>query len=152
SEAHALEQHLAFCPLCDALLRAERQFDERMRTAILDVPTPAGLQERLLDHLAGARQDWYWKWAARSLRAVAAAAALFAIVYIGHLWWQPTLPPFNPEEAGIQITEKRIAPPEAAQVEEWFRNQGVQTRMPTGFHFALLATYGLTDFLDHHRV
>jgi hypothetical protein len=148
SEAHALEQHLAFCPVCDALLRAERQFDERMRTAIHDVPTPAGLQERLLDHLAGARQDWYWKWAARSLRAVAAAAALFAIIYIGHLWWQPPLPSYPPERFCEEAAERRIAPPEAAQVEEWFRSRGVRTRMPDGFHFPLLVAYGLTNYLD----
>src|SRR5262249_4106860 len=112
AEAHALEQHLAFCPVCDALLRAERQFDERLRTAILDVPTPSGLQERLLDHLAGARQDWYWKWAARSLRAVAAAAALFTIVYIGHLWWQPRLPSLDAEYACSELQQRRISPPE----------------------------------------
>ena len=45
-DQEALDGHLAVCPECDALARAERQFDEHLGQAVRDVPVPQGLDRK----------------------------------------------------------------------------------------------------------
>src|SRR5204863_3538530 len=72
----ALNGHLAVCPDCDAMARAEREADQHLGQAIRDVPVPHGLRERLMRRLREEREAWLRRWVARGLRVVAAVAAL----------------------------------------------------------------------------
>lgn len=46
-DASAAETHLAECDVCRAAVASGRQFDEQVTRAMLDVPIPAGLANRL---------------------------------------------------------------------------------------------------------
>src|SRR5258708_35768374 len=51
AEVAALEQHLAECPDCTRLVRAERAADDRLGPAVLAVPIPPALRDRLVARL-----------------------------------------------------------------------------------------------------
>src|SRR3954453_1242181 len=73
----AFNDHLAVCPDCDAMARAEREADQHLSQAIREVPIPQGRHERLMRRLREEREAWKRRWLALSLRVVAAVAAVF---------------------------------------------------------------------------
>src|SRR5436305_2225163 len=72
----ALNGHLAVCPDCDTMARAEREADQHLGQAIREVPIPQGLRERLMRRLRDERKAWYRRWLARGLLAGFAAAVV----------------------------------------------------------------------------
>ncbi len=142
----ALEAHLAHCPDCDALARAERQFDRHLGLAIREVPVPTGLKTRLLEQLARDRDAWYRRWLARGMRVAAVAAVLLFGLYLGWNWHQQHLPRLDPESVAQEALQPRIAPPDRAAVEAWYHKKGIRTITPDRFNYAFLASYGLGEF------
>src|SRR6185437_4010371 len=65
-EDGVLQNHLDHCPDCHSLARGERQLDERLGKAMLQVEVPAGLREHLLARLEVERGDWYRRRFARA--------------------------------------------------------------------------------------
>lgn len=77
-----LARHLAQCPSCRQKQRELRQMGELMR-ALPDKPLPQGFEERLMRHLASARQPkarLYW---VKPVSVAAAAVVLVAAVGLG---------------------------------------------------------------------
>jgi len=137
SEAEELDYHLAACSACDVVARAERQADKQFTQAMLAVPIPLGLRERLLRRLEAERAGWYGRWL---LRSVAAAAALFVALWMGYGYLtRPAV--VKPD---FDVARDDSLTPE--RVEEWFRARGVSVTAPGRFNYSLLAFHGMVDF------
>jgi hypothetical protein len=142
-EAQALEEHLADCPECRSLARAERQVDERLGQAMRAVPVPEILKARLLSRLATRRRAWYRRQIVRGVAALAAGAAVVVLA----VWLGPVGKPahVNLEEAWMEVSQQKGAPPD--RVQEWFQDTyHVHTVPPTNFNYAWLAFYDLAEF------
>jgi hypothetical protein len=83
-DAAALDTHLTACPQCAAQVQFARAFDDRVGTAMLAVPIPAGLKGKLLDGLYAQRGSWY----RQKAYAVAAMAACVLVAVGGVIAWQ----------------------------------------------------------------
>jgi hypothetical protein len=147
TDRRALEGHLATCPECEALARAERLFDERLGPAVRSVAVPAGLRGRLRARLDADRAVHQRRWLLR--RAAVAAAILLAAV-LGLHWFIRPPAQVNLELALAEAVEQRAASPEA--VEQWFGRQGVKMRAPEQFNYGLLAFYQLVEFAGEKQV
>ena len=76
-----LIQHFQRCPACTRETAERRKVRARLRTAIHDVPVPAGLEKRVRDRLREARQP---RPARLHLMAIAAAIALCFASWLGY--------------------------------------------------------------------
>jgi hypothetical protein len=119
-DAAALERHLAACPECEGVARAERDADARLARAVQAVPAPEGLRARLLGRLAAERRAWYRKRLGRAGVAALAAALLLAV----GLWYlRPTPPPFPDLDQVAYNVSLQKGP---KQVEDWFQDHHPQ--------------------------
>jgi hypothetical protein len=144
-ETDALEAHLAGCPDCDALARAERQADERLGQAMRDVPVPQGLQERILVRLEAERGDRQRRWLGWTVRAAAAAAVIVLAVYAGLTLYPKKPPPLDLWAFHTATVEKYISP-DPRKVEAWFQEQHkLTTTAPSSFNYAYLKHYDLAE-------
>lgn len=147
SEADALRHHLADCPDCSPLARAERQADERLAQAVQAVPVPEGLRDRLVTRLQAERRGWYRRRVASSL---AMAAAVLVAVTLGVSLLAGPRETIDAERLCDNAVAMRGAPPE--YVERWFADRGVSVQVPREFNYALLTSCGLEQLQNTRRV
>ncbi|HTK74929.1 MAG TPA: zf-HC2 domain-containing protein [Gemmataceae bacterium] len=88
AERARLDAHLATCPDCGSLARAERGTDDAFAQAMQDVRVPDGLRKQLSARLSAARASW-WRHAA--LRACAACVAGLLAVSLTYAVTRPSL-------------------------------------------------------------
>jgi hypothetical protein len=143
----ALNGHLAVCPDCDAMARAEREADEHLGRVIREVPIPQGLHERLLRRLRDEREAWYRRWLARGLRVVAIAAAVLLIVWFGLINWRKhNLPPLDADQLAKSVLEHHhYSPPNRDAAETWFDKNGARVIAPDEFDYSYLFSYQFAD-------
>jgi hypothetical protein len=138
----ALDGHLAICPDCDALARAERRLDEHIGEAVRDVPIPAGLKDRLLTNLRQKRDEWWMEGMKRTARYAAIAAALLLLVWGG---WKTTQRPPQPtadELVDVLLTRHVHSLPSKEDAE-----RDLKLSLPPEFDYRYLAEYGHTKLM-----
>jgi hypothetical protein len=139
-DAEALESHLAECPECAPLARAERRQDDRIGRVLRDVPVPPELRGRLLARLDAQRGAWYRRWSAGVL---ATAAAVVLVVGLAWNWLG------RGTVIGLQAFHADVSQQQGARaelVEQWFHDKyGIRTTAPGDFSYHLLASYHLAD-------
>jgi hypothetical protein len=144
-DADALEAHLASCPECESLARAERETDARLGAAMRAVPIPEELRQRILAGLEVQHGQWQRLWVGRTVRGLAAAAAILAIVWLGLLWYSRGPREFDPAALQEDIFA-RYTSPDREKVQQWFQDyRRVKTSAPAGFNYACLKYYDLTE-------
>lgn len=87
ADAEALAEHVADCPDCGGLARAEGRVDQHMGAALRAVPVPEGLRDRVLSRLTAERRRRLRRRLLAGAGLVSAAAAVVAIVLpltLGH--------------------------------------------------------------------
>lgn len=139
-DTQALAAHLAECPECGPWAEAERRSDEKLALAMLDVPVPAGLQDRLLRRLHVERDAIYRRWA---VRAAGIAAAFLLACLVGYTAW------FNKRPAPDLVqfhAEVDDVPYSAERVEEAFAARGIAMTAPPKFEYGYLKSVGLANF------
>jgi hypothetical protein len=124
-EAEALAAHLAECPDCAALHRAERKIDERLGRAMRDVPLPPGLRERLDTNLAAER------WANQRRKLVRAFAGIAAAIALALGWYFWPRPPASLHLDRYSQIVNADLPSSAQEVVDHFAREGVALQMPT---------------------
>jgi hypothetical protein len=141
SDADALDTHLAGCSECDALARAERASDARLAEAMRDVLVPDGLRDRILASLQTERGDRRRRALAWTVRAVAAAALVFLVAWLGSIWYGN-----RPRELDVWRLHDEVCyqPLDPDKVKAAFHEQyKIQTPIPAGFNYACLKFYGV---------
>ncbi len=141
-ELEELETHLAECPECGPLARAERQVDQHLGKAMRAVPVPAGLHDRLSVRLGKKRWGWNQK-GRRTVAVLSAAAAILLVIGVGLLWsGKPIFVPV--ERIGDEIWGQ-ITNPRPEVIEDAFRSKGIKTVAPADVNYDLLRYYGLAN-------
>jgi hypothetical protein len=141
AETTELEQHLARCPECDRLGRAERRLDEGLGRAMRQVDVPPGLREQLLARLEVERGDWYRRRFGHALRLAAAAAVVLLALWASWRWFTGGRAAIDPVRVWEEISFRR---PGRAEVEESFRRLDAPVVAPD-LNYAYLTTHGLTE-------
>lgn len=140
-EAEALDAHLAECPECGALARAERQADARIAVAMRAVVVPTGLRGRILTRLEQDRPNRVRDWLRRPAAAVAAAAAVL-LVLAGSWYWLASRPRPLDVDAILELAQE--TPRRAEDVSTFFANRyGIRTEAPEEFNYNWLASCSL---------
>jgi hypothetical protein len=142
TETEALETHLEDCAECGRIAQAERRVDHVVRQALLNVPVPAGLRDRLMERLVAERDAWYRRWL---VRGVGLAAAIVLVVWLGQAWWSSRVPAVD-----WVALQNDLEPRDAAQIEAWFRlrHQGIVTH--PDLNYKLVAGYGVSLLQGQH--
>lgn len=139
AEAATLENHLADCPECRSLARAERRLDQHFGSAMSDVPVPEGLRQRLIARLHAQRDAWYRR---RILQVAGVAAAL---VLVGWLGWSLQHRSASVVQVGAVVdAANQMASIE--RVDQWLRQEGYDSGAPSRFDYALLVSCGMAEF------
>jgi hypothetical protein len=146
AELAAFEQHLAACPECDALTRAERGVDHAFAKAMRAVEVPAGLQNRLMTRLERERGDAYLRWFGKASPVVAAAAAVLVLAWAFIAWRQAHLPAVDMDRACDEAHQKEAAPPTADFLADHFRQLGFEGSFPQNLNYSKLTYYGMGEF------
>jgi hypothetical protein len=147
AEADALEVHLAGCPDCEALARAERQADDHLGQAMRTVPVPEGLRDRVLARLQAERGDRNRRVLAWGTRAAAVAALIFLGIWAGLHWWgvgEPRVPDLVAQRDALF---EKYTSPDQEKVQAWFQvHYGLNVSAPADFNYDFLEDYDLADF------
>ncbi len=151
NEADALETHLAGCPECESLSRAERQLDAHLSRALCDVPVPDGLRSRLQTRLQAERGDRHRRLLAWGARITAAAAVILVAVWLLLSWHSTVLSDIDPVAFRDRQREED-ASTDRDKVERWFHKKyKVTTEAPGRFNYGLLLHRDLA-YLEGKRV
>lgn len=143
----ALEAHLNACPACAATARAETAADSAVRKAMLAVPVPAGLRDKL--HAAAAahrgavlrRKVYGWGGA-----ALAASLLLAVAVWVLPLF---TKQPFTTDEFSRTLDLGGLNKQQA--VAAWLKSEGLPEKLPDEFEYGYHAFHG-TETLNGRKV
>jgi hypothetical protein len=138
SEGEALAGHLAECPACGALHRAERRIDDHLGKAMRAVPVPEGLRQRILGKLATQGERRYL----RRLAWGAAAALAASVLLVAGLTYWGQRPPVNIEAQ--YATANKPLPRDASEVGAWFSRPALLA--PTQFDYHGLIQCDWSDF------
>jgi len=126
----ALDQHLAGCPACSAIVAQSARFDAAIATTMRTVSVPGNLKARLLT-AAMAQQGAIWRRAATKGFAAAATVLVSFVIGFGVFWL--LRPPFPSEKVADQFTEE-IETPEPV-VKTWLSEQGLPPTLPLEFDY-----------------
>jgi len=139
-ETEALAGHLADCPECGPWAEAERQIDEKIGSAMRDVPVPGGAQQRLLRRLHVERDAYYRRW---FVRAAGVAAMILVTCLAAYFVWFGRKPVPDLQALSYEVNVIASSP---ELVEQAFAERGVAMTAPTKFEYANLRDFGLADF------
>jgi hypothetical protein len=135
-----LARHLAECPDCGPWAEAECLLDECIGKVIRAVPVPAGLAQRLERRLNADRDAWFRVWA---VRASGIAASLLVAAWLGWVFWWGIKPAPNlvglSEDANQELRS-------AEQVEQAFKERGVDMIAPPQFDYRFLREWQMVQF------
>lgn len=145
AERTRLDAHLATCPDCGALARAERGTDDTFARAMQSVAVPDGLRNKLTARLAAARTSW---WRGAVLRASAACIAGLLAVSLTYSATRPTLDLMAAAEAA-NWDAGLWKPLERGRddANESLRALGAPAAAPGEFNYQLLKWVGRADYL-----
>jgi Putative zinc-finger len=135
TERDAVQQHLDTCADCAAFAQSEQIIDAAIGTAMRTVPIPAGAKSRVYAKLATTRA---WPW-----RRIAAAAAILIGIGLGTAWYLRPLPQIGLTEAEYVINGKKTEPDD---VEQWYRDQGIEMIAWRQLDYNLLWTYDVVHY------
>jgi hypothetical protein len=151
AELAAFEQHVAACPECDSLVRAERGLDRAYAKAMKAVEVPASLRGRLTARLERERGDVYLRWFGNAGRVAAAAAVVVLATWAVIAWRQSHLPQVDIDRAWDEAHSRMVAPPSGDFLADHFRRLGFEGPFPQNLNYRLLTYYGLGE-LQGRRV
>jgi len=107
-EAAELDEHLAHCNECNALVLANDRLDQHLGRAMLAVEVPRGLKGQILQRLASERPGWYRRFRGPG-GILAAAAVLLAMVGAAVLFYKPARTPIELEQVLYSFNLSRPA-------------------------------------------
>ncbi|MGE3803718.1 MAG: anti-sigma factor [Gemmataceae bacterium] len=145
-EAEALEHHLHECPECAQVARAERAFERRVAQAMVDVPIPPLLREKLHERLeaeTGAERRGRLR---RQAFYVAAAASLLIGALVGLEWYR------NHQLVSVDLIQAQgeeyaqLINPSRNSLDQWLVDHQLGVQPPEDFNFDLLKGYYLTEY------
>lgn len=144
AEHEELQAHIADCPDCGPVARAERRADHEIGKAMRAVVVPSEAPARLFERLRGERRlRNRRRWVRRGMAAAGVAALLIVGVCLG---WQRNQPVrVDLEAAATDFLGKHLNP-QPSTVENWFRDRGVEMTAPLDFNYALLKNYDVTEY------
>jgi hypothetical protein len=135
-ELEAIERHIELCPGCQSWNQSEAKFESALTTAIKNVPLPAGLKERIASGLARSPRPRGKAWAA------ATVAALLAVAAVGvYFWTQPTTVYFA-DLPSVRVEEEQ----DSQAVQNYFKELGHSMTPPPEFDYQNLREYKLVRF------
>jgi hypothetical protein len=136
-----LETHVAKCAACGPAIEQARREERLIAAAMIDVPIPDGLRNRLSVGLRAERARWYRTWPSRHRRWVAAAAVfLLAVCGATTFWWHRPLPAID---VAYLVYEFGARTSSATAVEDYYRNWGRRIALPTNISIAYLDSCAL---------
>ena len=112
--AAPLDQHLAVCPACAADASAVESFDRALASAMVAVPVPAGLRDRLLTSAAG-KQGAVLRRKVYQGGALVAAAML--LIGVGFGVFTHTRPQVD-ADALVKLNDEQLSNPQES-TEKW---------------------------------
>lgn len=131
-----LDRHLAGCPACAADARTSAAFDRAVTSAMLAVPIPPNLREKLLTqaaaHRGGVIRRKVYRYA-----AIAASLFLTAGLAFGLFASRPKL---DTQEL-VRLAEEQFQTPDES-LRLWLTEQGVAPELPLPFNTDLLMFKG----------
>jgi hypothetical protein len=136
-DTSSLDAHLALCPACRTLAQRNAATDRSFLTAMIDVPVPAGLQNKLMTQ-ANARLAAVWRQNVGRWVGVA-VLVLIPVVAIGSYGWlsKPTL---DTRAVASEFDQKFDFA--ADRVPAWLREQGISPAVLDGFDLRLSSFHG----------
>lgn len=141
SETQALTHHLDSCPECRALARTLRADDDHLRAAMVAVPVPDGLRERLHARLAEAQATTVRIQRRRRVGLVAAAAAVLLVLTGGTFWWVRQRPGLDLDYVLADVQDRLT---NAEEVDTWFAQKyRIRTVAPREFNYGWLTSCSL---------
>ncbi len=126
----AIDQHLAGCPACAAIVAQSARFDAAVASTMRTVSVPVHLKARVLTATL-AQQGALWRQAATKGFA-AAVAALVVFTIAGGVYWL-NRPPFPTEGVADQFSQEMESPEPA--VKTWLTEQGLPATLPLDFDY-----------------
>lgn len=144
-EAAELDAHLLDCPGCQHLFHLNQRLDQHLGKAMLQVDVPDRLHAHIRARLHSERHDWYRRWATVGLRIAGAAAAALLLAWGIWQWRQSQLPAVDVKDllASVNHITQSKSP---EQVEEFFRQNGYEVRLPRNLNYGFLASHGFAEF------
>jgi hypothetical protein len=142
----ALADHLRTCPTCAAAANAEIAANAAIRKAMLAVPVPTGLRDKLQSDVA-ARQGAIWRRKASQWAGGILAASLFVAVTVGVLGF--LFKPAFSTTALVQDLEREGWTAEET-VNNWLMSEGVPP-LPKDFQYAYHVAHGTGPVLGMKR-
>lgn len=135
-----LNDHLAGCPACAADARALESFDRALASAMVRVPVPSGLRDRLVAHVASKQGTLLRQ---RAYKAAGLVTAALLLIGIGVGIFSNTRPKLDADEL-VRINGEQYADPEGS-TQKWLAAQKLPDRLPLPFDYDLLAYRGHED-------
>lgn len=139
----ALTAHLQACPTCSAAANNGAAADAAIRTAMLAVPVPGGLQAKLHAAVSAMQRAARWrkaKWAS----GLALAASILVATAVGSYWF------FNrPVLTNVAVSDEleRDQLMKEQAVGQWLRSEGLPAELPQPFEYGYLAFHGTQPLL-----
>src|SRR5262245_60343822 len=126
-----LDRHLAGCEHCAAESAAASAFDMAVATAMMDIPVPAGLRNKLIAHVAEKRGADLRR---KAYRYAGTAAAVFLALGLtfGLFAGRPVL---EPSDLAANL-DQQVQNPHAV-IQKWLGEQNI-AKLPEPFDPALL--------------
>jgi hypothetical protein len=135
SEADELHAHLEQCSQCNALALAARRLDQHIARAMHAVVVPAGLQERLLERLAGERRAAQRRRLGKISRILAVAACLLLLMWAGYAYFNPARKTIESE---IIVSYANLSGRDQDSVNEAFKRLGAPACAPGFVNYSYL--------------
>jgi hypothetical protein len=126
----ALDGHCAGCPTCGPAARASATFDRALASAMLAVPVPSGLRERLITQAARARGAALRK---KAIRAGGMMAAALLLVAIGLSLYTNTRPKVN--SADLVQKAHELSRDREGYAGRWMAAQKLPEKLPPEWDF-----------------
>jgi hypothetical protein len=142
-DRQALEEHLAHCPQCGALVSRERAFHNRISRSMMDVPVPGGLRAQIHTSLAIDRSRVLRR---KLIQSAAAIAAVLLIALAGWSWWNR---PQTVDLTSVGALEEQQVGTSPDQVAYVFNKQGLPIDWPPDFDPDLLRDELKVEFMGH---
>jgi hypothetical protein len=142
----ALAAHLRTCPTCAAAANAETAANAAIRKAMLAVPVPSGLRDKLQSEVA-ARQGAIWRRkAGRWAGGILAASLLVGLTVSGVSYF--TRPAFSTTLLSDGLDVERLSKEQT--VNDWLKSEGIPP-IPEQFEYAYHVDHGISPLLGMKR-